>query len=80
MGEGMYRIEYIDLPCKIHGLTAYYFDEDGQAYYTIIVNSRDSADKQNDTINHELKHIMSDDLDRMIPLEDVELMRHELMA
>lgn len=80
MGEGMYRIEYIDLPCKIHGLTAYYFDEDGQAYYTIIVNSRDSVDKQNDTINHELKHIMSDDLDRMIPLEDVELMRHELMA
>lgn len=80
MGEGMYRIEYIDLPCKIHGLTAYYFDEDGQAYYTIIVNSRDSVDKQNDTINHELKHIMSDDLDRMIPLENVELMRHELMA
>jgi len=80
MEEGMYRIEYMDLPCKIHGLTAYYFDEDGQAYYTIIVNSRDSVDKQNDTINHELKHIMSDDLDRMIPLEDVELMRHELMA
>lgn len=80
MEEGMYRIEYMDLPCKIHGLTAYYFDEDGQAYYTILVNSRDSVDKQNDTINHELKHIMSDDLDRMIPLEDVELMRHELMA
>ena len=80
MEEGMYRIEYIDLPCKIHGLTAYYFDEDGQAYYTIIVNSRDSVDKQNDTINHELKHIMSDDLARMIPLEEIELVRHELMA
>ncbi|MBF1361577.1 MAG: hypothetical protein HXM76_06955 [Mogibacterium diversum] len=76
----MYRIEYVDLPCKIHGLTAYYFDEDGQAYYTIIVNSRDSVDRQNDTINHELKHIMSDDLDRMIPLEEIELARHGLMA
>ena len=80
MEEGMYRIEYIDLPCKIHGLTAYYFDEDGQSYYTIIVNSRDSVDMQNDTINHELKHIMSDDLDRMIPLEEIELVRHGLMA
>ena len=80
MEEGMYRIEYIDLPCKIHGMTAYYFDEDGQAYYTIIVNSRDSIERQNKAINHELKHIMSDDLDRMIPLEEIELVRHELMA
>ena len=80
MEEGMYRIEYMDLPCKIHGLTAYYFDEDGQAYYTIIVNSRDSIERQNKAINHELKHIMSDDLDRMIPLEEIELVRHELMA
>ena len=80
MEDGMYRIEYVDLPCKIHGLTAYYFDEDGQAYYTIIVNSRDSIERQNDTIVHEVKHIMSNDLDRMIPLEEIELVRHELMA
>lgn len=80
MEEEMCRIAHLDLPCKIHGLTAYYFDEDGQAYYTIIINSRDSIERQGETINHEVRHILNNDLDRMIPLEDVELMRHELMA
>lgn len=80
MEEGTYRVEYLDLPCKIHGLTAYYFDEDGQVYYTIIINSRDSIDRQNKALKHEVEHILHNDLDKMIPLEEIELMRHELMA
>ena len=80
MEEGMYRIDHLDLPCKIHGLTTYYFDEDGQAYYTIIINSRDSIERQNKTITHEVKHIISGDLSGMIPIDELELIRHELMA
>lgn len=79
MEEGMYRIEYIDLPCKIHGLTAYYFDEDGQAFYTVFVNSRDSVERQNETVLHELRHIRNDDLCAMLSLQELELLRHDII-
>ena len=79
MEEGMYRIEYMDLPCKIHGLTAYYFDEDGQAFYTVFVNARDSIERQQKTLQHELDHIRNGDLCTMLSVQDLEVLRHNLI-
>ena len=74
----MYRIAHLDLPCKVHGLTAYYF-EDGQAFYTVFVNSRDSVERQNETVLHELRHIRNGDLCAMLSLQELELLRHDII-
>ena len=38
----MERIQVVltDLPVTVRGLTVYYYDEDGQVYYTILINSK----------------------------------------
>ena len=78
MEEGMYRIAHLYLPCKVHGLTAYYF-EDGQAFYTVFVNARDSVERQNETVLHELRHIKNGDLCAMLSLQELELLRHDII-
>lgn len=76
----MERIQVIlvDLPPRIHGLTVYYYDEDGQVYYTILVNSCLNDKMQCDTYDHEIVHIDNHDFDRMIPVEDLEAIRHAM--
>jgi hypothetical protein len=76
--ENLYRVAYVDLPCKVHGLTAYYF-EDGQTFYTVFVNARDSIERQHKTLQHELEHIRNDDLCTMLSVQDLEALRHNLI-
>ena len=70
------RVLIIDLPPRVSGLTAYYYDEDGQVYCTIIINARLSAERQCTAYDHEIKHIDNGDFDKMIPVEELEIMRH----
>lgn len=77
MGDELCRVAYIDLPCKVHGLTVYHC-EDGQTYYTIIINARDSVERQLKTINHELNHVRNGDIYTMIPVQELELLRHDI--
>ncbi len=76
--DELYRVAYVDLPCKVHGLTAYYY-EDGQAFYTVFVNAGDSIERQQKTLKHELEHIRNGDLCTMLSVQDLEVLRHNLI-
>mgnify|MGYP000075061269 CR=1 FL=1 len=65
------------MPVTVRGMTAYYFDEDGQAYYTIFINDKLSVEAQCAAYDHEIRHINNDDFHKMIPIEDLEAVRHE---
>ena len=75
----MERIQVVltDLPVTVRGLTVYYYDEDGQVYYTILINSKLNDQMQCAAYDHEIAHIDNHDFDRMLPVEDLEAARHE---
>ena len=66
------------LPVTVRGLTAYYYDEDGMPYYTIFINAALSNEMQCTTYDHEILHIDNNDFYCMIPVEDIEAVRHEM--
>lgn len=74
------QVVLFDLPHTIRGLTTYCYDEDGQMYYTILINSRLSDKMQCDAYDHEISHIDNHDFERMLPIEDLEAARHEGFA
>lgn len=53
----MINVQYLDLPCHIHGLIRE--NEDGSA--TVILNSRDSWERNLQAYRHELNHLLRDD-------------------
>lgn len=65
------------MPVTVRGMTAYYFDVDGQAYYTIFINDKLSLEMRCAAYTHEINHINNDDFHKMIPIEDLEAVRHE---
>ncbi len=73
----MVKVYLIDLPERVHGLTIYQFD-DGQGYYTIIINSRLSCDMQAAAYDHEIHHINNNDFDNMYHVSEMELLRHDM--
>jgi len=48
------RVKVIDLPCTVHGMVM--SDTDGG--YLILINARDSRVRQNLSLDHELRHIV----------------------
>lgn len=73
MTEEEYRIRLIDLPCPIRSFVQ--MDADG--FYTIVLNSRLSAEMQRKAYLHEIDHIESDDLHSHIVADQIEAVRHE---
>lgn len=69
------RIHLIDLPPRIHGLTVYKFD-DGDAFYTIFLNSRLNDEMLRKTYDHEIEHINAEDFESMYPADQLEAIRH----
>lgn len=69
------RVELKDLPCTVRGFTVYCYDE-GQAYFTIIINSRMSADMQCKAYDHEISHIDNGDFECMHEVNALEYSRH----
>ena len=81
---GVLDMEYIRvilcewLPVTVRGLTAYYYDEDGMPYYTIFINAGLSAEMQCAAYDHEIQHIDHGDFHLMMPVEDIEAVRHDM--
>jgi len=69
------KVFYRDMPCSIHAVTAYCID-DGQAYFSVFVNSQLDVESQDKAIDHELIHISDGDFDKMTPIGDLESLRH----
>ena len=70
------KVILMDLPHSIKGFTVYYFDEDGQSYYTIMINSHLCSAAQCKTYDHEIRHIDNRDFDSMFPVDVLEGIRH----
>jgi Zn-dependent peptidase ImmA (M78 family) len=69
----MVTAKIIDLPHDIHGLTT--IADDGS--YVILLNARDSRERNRQSYLHELKHIDHGDLYCAEPADEVEYCRHK---
>lgn len=67
---GDYCIRYIPMPWNTRGVTV----EDGNGFYNIYINSRLSAEMQQEAAEHELKHIKRNDFDNKKSLLEAEAM------
>ncbi len=56
----MINVQYLDMPCRIHGMVR----ENGDDSYTIILNSRDTRERNLQTYIHELDHLLHGDLEK----------------
>lgn len=70
------QVVLIELPHTIRGLTVYYFDDDGEVYYTILINSHMSDKMQCATYDHEIAHIDNGDFEKMYSIDVLEDIRH----
>lgn len=68
----MVTAKIVDLPHDIHGLTT--IADDGS--YIILLNARDSRERNRQSYLHELKHIERSDLYCAESADDVEYCRH----
>lgn len=69
--EGDCSIRYIALPATVHALTAR--DHDG--HYNIYINTRLSAEQQQEALLHEMQHLLRDDFDSSRTFEQAEAYR-----
>lgn len=67
-----YRIIFEDMPPRGAGFVR----EDPDGYYTIVLNSRLSYERQVEAAKHELRHIDHDDLERSIAADQIENQAH----
>ena len=69
------RVIYCDLPPRIHGLTVG-CEEDGQMYYTSVLNSCLSFEMNRCTYFHEAAHIINGDFTHIYSVDELEELRH----
>ena len=73
------RVRVILMPfdCDFRGVTLCRF-EDGENYYTIVINENLCEEAQFRTFRHEIKHIANRDFDSPLSADEIERMRHAL--
>lgn len=54
---------FTDLPLTIKGFVKRTFD-DGEYYYTIVLNAQYNKEQQEEAYLHEMRHIMNNDFDK----------------
>ena len=65
----------MNMPPSVKGMLVKMFD-DGEDYYTVVINPMYNAEQQKDTYEHELKHIECRDLDGYCDADTIEALRH----
>lgn len=69
------NVIYCDLPPKVKGMVVKTFDE--EECYTIVLNSRLSAEQNRETYEHEMKHLKARDFDEIgRSVDEIEYVRH----
>lgn len=69
------NVIYCDLPPKVKGMVVKTFDEED--CYTIVLNSRLSAEQNRETYEHEMKHLKARDFDEIgRSVDEIEYVRH----
>ena len=69
------RVIYRDMPPCIRGLSIRCF-EDGEVFYTIVINARLPCEQQRQTLLHEINHIRHDDFESCHCADRIEAIRH----
>ena len=69
------RTIYVEMPPAIKGYLVKMFD-DGEDYYTIVINPCYNREQQLGTYEHELRHITCEDLEGYCDPDFVEKLRH----
>jgi hypothetical protein len=69
------NVIYCDLPPKVKGMVVKTFDE--EECYTIVLNSRLSAEQNRETYEHEMKHLKEKDFAKEgLDVGEIEWQRH----
>ncbi|WP_251615857.1 hypothetical protein [Senimuribacter intestinalis] len=58
------KVIYQNLPCDIDGYTVANLDDNGEPFYTIVLNTRLSDERQRLACYHEQLHILEADFDK----------------
>ena len=74
------QVRFIDLPHRVHGVTTYCMDANGEIFYTILLNARDTAERHRSSYVHELEHISNCDFSSMMSIDELEGLRHHTTA
>ncbi len=69
------NVKFMDMPHTVRGCVVR--DYDGDEYYTIMINSRMSADMQLSAYRHELEHIDCSDFASDHAVDYIEGIRHK---
>lgn len=70
-----HKVIYINMPPAVKGFVVKMFD-DGDDYYTVVLNPCYNAEQQQETYEHELKHIECRDFDFCGDPDTIETLRH----
>ena len=69
------NVIYADLPPRIKGMLVKTCDE--EECYTIVLNSRLSAEQNRETYEHEMRHLKESDFDQADKdVDQIEMVRH----
>ena len=71
------RVLFKPFDCDFRGVTLCRFD-DGESYYTIVINENLSEEAKKRTFHHEISHIECGDFESDVPIDEIERMRHTL--
>lgn len=66
---------YMKMPPSVKGMLVKTFD-DGEYYYTVVINPMYNIEQQRGTYEHEIRHIECRDLDGFCDAGAVEMLRH----
>ena len=70
------RVVLCDMPSHVKGMVVKSFD-DGEDYYTIVINSRLGREEQLEAYRHETRHLDQNDFDRTgWSVDSIEYVRH----
>lgn len=69
------NVFFMPYDCDFRGVTMCQFD-DGENFFTIVINSNLSEEAQLRVFRHEIAHIANRDFEKDIPIGELEAMRH----
>lgn len=71
------QVYFKPFDCDFRGVTLCRFDE-GEYFYTIIINENLSEEAKFRTLRHEMAHIAHRDFESDMPIDEIERLRHAL--
>lgn len=61
-------IRYLSLPCTVKGLTI----QDREGNYNVYINARLTNEANQQTLQHEIQHILDNDFHKILHIKDIE--------